>query len=268
MTAVLLRITIYPIKSFDGVELSDVKVLEGGALANDRRFALVDSLGRFVNGKRTAAVHRVRAEFDLAAMRVKLSVAAEGDWAEFSFAEKHSELGAWFSEALNITCQFVENVNGGFPDDRDAPGPTIISTATLAKVTEWFPGLDVEEARRRFRANLELDGVEPFWEDRLVGASRKPVEFQVGQVRWLGLKACQRCVVPTRSSLDGDATRGFQKSFAQARERTLPTWAPADQFDHFYRLAVNTRLAPGERGGAIRVGDELTLQSRGDKPRG
>jgi MOSC domain-containing protein len=257
--ASLARITVYPIKSLDGIDLSRADVLEGGALRHDRQFAFVDNLGRFVNGKRTPAVHLVRAEFDLPAMEAKLCTGMGNEWTTFSLNDDHSALGEWFTEAAGITCRLVENTDGGFPDDRDAPGPTVVSTATLREVAGWFPGLDLEDTRRRFRANLEIDGVEPFWEDRLVGASRQPVEFQIGEVRWWGMKASQRCVVPTRSSRDGEATHGFQKAFAVARERTLPAWAPAEQFDHFYRLAVNTRLAPGQMPGILAEGDAVQL---------
>jgi len=260
MNAVQLsRITIYPIKSLDGIELEQAEVLEEGGLDNDRRFALLDSQGRYVNGKRTAAVHQIRSEFDLAAMRVRLRIGSDADWTGFSLADDHPRLGEWFSDALGAACRFVENRAGGFPDDRDTAGPTVVSTATLCEVSGWFAGLDLEEARRRFRTNLEIDGVEPFWEDRLVGASRKPVEFKIGEVAWLGMKACQRCVVPTRSSQAGEITRGFQKMFAQAREQTLPAWAPAEQFDHFYRLCVNTRLAPGQVPAKLRVGDAVRV---------
>lgn len=257
--AVLSRITIFPIKSLDGVELDEAAVLEGGALANDRRFALLDNLGRCVNGKRTAAIHRIRSQIDLAALQVQLRVGASGAWAKFSLVDDHGPLAEWFSEALGIACRFVENVDGGFPDDKNAPGPTVISTATLREVASWFEGLELDEVRRRFRTNLEIDGVAPFWEDRLVGAARKPVEFQIGEVRWLGINACQRCVVPTRSSQEGEPTHGFQKTLAQTRERTLPSWAPVDEFDHFYRLAVNTRLAPNQASAKIRVGDSVTV---------
>ncbi len=68
MSAVLGRITIFPIKSLDGVDVLEARVLASGALEHDRQFALIDAEGRFVNGKRTEAVHRVRAEYDLAAI--------------------------------------------------------------------------------------------------------------------------------------------------------------------------------------------------------
>ncbi len=61
MTYRLSRIVIYPIKSFDGVELDAATVLSIGALANDRRFALRNMRGEWINGKATAAMHLLRA---------------------------------------------------------------------------------------------------------------------------------------------------------------------------------------------------------------
>src|SRR5258708_22298561 len=55
----------------------------------------------------------------------------------------------------------------GFPDDVIANGPTIVSTASLQVVCELFPGTTIDEARRRFRTTLEIEGVPAFWEDQL-----------------------------------------------------------------------------------------------------
>jgi len=254
MTAVLDRITIFPIKSLDGVEVENAGVLLSGTLENDRRFALVDANGRYVNGKRTAAVHGIRAEYDLDRMMVRFNQRTE-----FCLRDQQREIGQWLSNALGIACTFAENTAGGFPDDTDAPGPTLLSTATLEEVTGWFPGLTLDETRRRFRANLEVAGVEPFWEDRLVGPAETEVPFQLGSVRWLGVNPCQRCVVPSRDSASGAVTPGFQKAFAAARESRLTEWAPRDRFNHFYRLAVNTRLAAGPLPARLAVGDVVAL---------
>jgi uncharacterized protein YcbX len=254
MAATLRRITIYPIKSLDGIEVDAAQVLASGALENDRRFVLVDADGKYVNGKRTAAIHAIRAAYDLAAMTVRFNAEHE-----FSLLHDHSQIAKYLSNALGIACVLQENTTTGFPDDTDAPGPTLISTATLDAVAEWFPGLTHDEAARRFRANLEVDGVEPFWEDRLVGPAGTTVPFQIGSVRWLGINPCQRCVVPTRDSHSGEPIAGFQKSFAQHRAAALPAWAPCDRFNHFYRLAVNTQLADGQSVGRLSIGDALTL---------
>jgi uncharacterized protein YcbX len=254
MTAALDRITIYPIKSLDGVDVESARLLPSGALEHDRQFAIVDAAGKFVNGKRTAAIHAIRAEYDLAAMTVRL-----GGAVEFSLREQQTEIAAWLSDALGLTCELVENTIVGFPDDVDAPGPTLISTATLAAIVEWFPALTLDEARRRFRTNLELAADAPFWEDQLVGDAGDEPEFQVGDAQFHGVNPCQRCVVPTRDTITGATTAGFQKAFATERERQLPAWAPRGRFNHFYRLAVNTRLAPGQSRRQLRLGETVTL---------
>jgi hypothetical protein len=40
----------------------------------------------------------------------------------------------------------------------------------------------------------------------------------------------------------------------------LPQWAERSRFNHFYRLAINTRLSVTEAGKTIRIGDELNLE--------
>lgn len=254
MTATLDRITIYPIKSLDGIDVTSVAVLASGGLENDRRFALIDAEGRYVNGKRTAAIHHIRAKYDLARMTVEFD-----ERETFSLLQEPAEIGQFLSSTLGIACGLAENTTGGFPDDTDAPGPTLISTATLAEVATWFSGLTLDETRPRFRANLEIGGVEPFWEDRLVGPVDKPIAFLIGESTWLGVNPCQRCVVPTRDSITGDVIVGFQKTFAVAREKHLPTWAPRDRFNHFYRLSVNTRPAPDTATKSLHIGDPVEI---------
>ena len=73
MTATLDRITIYPIKSLPGCAVTEATVMSCGALENDRWFALVDETGEFVNGKRFAAIHRVRATYTDQMQRVCLT---------------------------------------------------------------------------------------------------------------------------------------------------------------------------------------------------
>ncbi|HEY9751392.1 MAG TPA: MOSC N-terminal beta barrel domain-containing protein, partial [Coleofasciculaceae cyanobacterium] len=67
----LSRILIYPVKSLDGIAVNRATVLASGALKGDREFALVDAEGQFINGKRYAAIHSIRAKFDLEARSVR-----------------------------------------------------------------------------------------------------------------------------------------------------------------------------------------------------
>lgn len=243
--AELAAIFLHPVKALDAVAVSEAQVLASGALAHDRRWALVDGAGRFVNGKNRAAVHEVRASFDVSRWEIDL------DGRVFSLLEQAHELGAYFSDRLGEPVRLQENGDVGFPDDLDSPGPTCVSQASLDEVAEWF-GFSLSETRARFRTNLEVGGVDAFWEDRLYGAV-----FHAGDVQLQAVNPCQRCVVPSRHPMTGVVTSGFQKLFARRRQASFPPGVSSDRFNHYYRFAVNTKIAPTEAGKILRVGDEV-----------
>jgi hypothetical protein len=267
----LARILVYPIKSLEAVEVSSAKVISSGGLEFDRRWAICDETGKFINGKRTPAVHGIRAEFDLQGRRVRLSTreltrAPPVEWSARQVAtagfslDDIAGLEGWFSDFLGFNVRVLENPITGMPDDLDAPGPTVTSAATLREVAGWF-GLDEHEACRRFRPNLVVEGAPVFWEDGLYGPPGVGVEFRIGEVLFEGSNPCARCVVPTRHPETGSVLHEFGKVFRSRRAATLPPWADRSRFDHFYRLAVNTRLSPRNSGTIIRVGDEVRLGS-------
>jgi hypothetical protein len=177
----------------------------------------------------------------------------------FAFPGDTEGAAEWFSMYFEQAIQ-VRYTRQGFPDDGLATGPTIVSTASLETVCQWFPGMVPEEARRRFRTTLEIEPAPAFWEDRLFAESETSVvRFRIGDVAFEGSNPCARCPVPSRESQTGAANVGFQKRFAELRHAQLPPWAPADRFDHFYRLATNTRVPSTEQGKTLRVGDPLTF---------
>lgn len=309
------RITLYPLKSLDGVEVVEARLLPGAGLEHDRRWQLVDLDGRVVNAKRTALLHAIRAEYAIEGLaaagpdpglpRLAANVIAVAvDPAALAaaavpglerlrglqrlralapdvFPLVPGEAGpcGWLSEALGYGVMLLERPDGGFPDDRDAPGPTLAATATLAEVARWF-GFDLEEARRRFRVNLEVAGCDAFWEDSLAAPARPELEaeisplspalpadpyaalpppepraFTIGDARLVATNACRRCVVPTRDSRTGAETAWFRDAFEARRSRSLRPDVDASAWSHLYRLAVNT--AVGVAGG-LRLGDHLT----------
>lgn len=253
----LATIHIHPFKSLDPQAVEEAALVPGGGLAHDRRFAIVDAAGDVINGKRTPAIHRLRSHFDPQTNRLVLRLEGTTEEHAFDVDRQRGQLADWLGHYFDTRVAVVENPDGGFPDDTESPGPTVISTATLEEVARWF-GLSLDEARARFRANLEIEGVEPFWEDRLVAEGLGVVRFAIGEVELLGTNPCARCVVPSRDSRFGEPVREFAKTLAARRRESLPEWAPADRFDHFYRLAVNTRRADG-RPAAVRVGDKVRI---------
>lgn len=262
----LASLLIYPIKSLDGVSTTQVTILKGGALASDgcrsgfsdREFAIFDQQGRFVNGKRNPKVHQLRSSFDVGARTVSLQVQAMDQEQVFQIDDGRIELETWLSDYFGFPVR-VERSPTGFPDDTNAPGPTIISTGTLREVTSWFPGIEIDELRSRLRANIEIGEVPPFWEDQLFTAEDSIVQFQVGDIQFEGINPCQRCVVPSRDPLTGKVYPNFQKTFAAKRREKLPSWSTVSRFNHFFKLAVNTRVSESETGKTLQVGDNLKI---------
>jgi uncharacterized protein len=278
----LSGIRLHPIKSLGPVSVSEARIGPGGGLERDRAWALYSVDGRWVNGKRTATMHLIRATYAPDLSSVTLTV--PGDRRNipartFPFPGGTEDAAEWFSVYFEQQI-LVRHAPEGFPDDTIANGPTIISTASLQTVSDWFPGLSVDSVRQRFRTTLEVDGhstesqspaivrgkpfaatsanghLPAFWEDQLYGEDeRSVVRFRIGEVNFEGSNPCARCPVPPRDPQTGADLVGFQKRFTDLRRETLPPWAPAVRFDHFYRLATNTRVAPTETGKPLAVGD-------------
>ena len=314
------RITIYPLKSLDGLDVVESRVLESGALEHDRRWRLVDMDGRVVNAKRSPLIHAIRAEFELAerlvtlwidpaALAAKVLPAGDRDRLQglaghptghpagqldggidgrqrgfltrdsFHLVPGQGGPCAWLSEVFGFGVLLQERADGGFPDDREAAGPTLVATATLAEVARWF-GFDLAESRRRFRANLEIGDCDAFWEDTLASPTRphrqpslldlpvelpadpyadlpppEPREFSIGDIRFIATNACRRCVVPGRDSRTGAVSAHFRDAFEARRSRGLREDVDASSWNDFYRLAVNTRLESNP--GAISVGSRI-----------
>jgi hypothetical protein len=261
----LARVTVYPVKSLDGVEREAARFTTGGALEHDRTYALVDEEGEYVNGKRERAVHRLRSEFDVASRHLDLSspdVASETFDLSLDDAGRPTDadaLAEWLSSYFGYPVSLRHDRASGFPDDTDASGPTVVSTATVREVASWFDGIDVEGMRRRLRANLEIGGVPPFWEDHLFADRDQIVSFSVGDVELEGVNPCQRCVVPSRDPDTGEETEGFRRRFVERREATLPPWSDGDWFDHSFRLMVNTRVHTVGENPTVSVGDPVVV---------
>jgi uncharacterized protein len=254
---VLSRIDLFPIKSLDGTSVTAVGINGGGILEHDRVYAMVDADGAYVNGKRTSRVHLIRTTFAEDYQEATFWIQGETAKRDFVLNEPDG-VNCWLSDFFGFAVRLVSEFKGGFPDDRIASGPTIVSEASLQEVVRWFPELTVEGARRRFRSNLEVAGVEPFWEDRLFGAPDELHPFRIGGVSFLGHNPCQRCVVPSRDPENGTQfLPSFQKTFIALRKKRLPTWANSERFNHFYRFAVNTSIPVSEAGKILRVGDTI-----------
>lgn len=260
--ATLDRIRVHPVKSLDPADRQAVRISEAGGLAGDRALAIVDADGEYVNGKRTPAVHRLSAEVDPDGATVVLGGRDSDERQAFDLDRDRGALIDWLSAYFGFDVGLATGEGGELTDSRvlggGVAGATVVSTATLEAVASWFPDLSVGSLRRRFRANLEVAGVEPFWEDRF--AAGDAAGLRIGDVEFRGVKPVSRCVVPTRDPDTGEPTPGFRERLTTKREETLPPWADRSWFDHYYALTalVHPESAAGEtiaRGDPVRVLD-------------
>ncbi|SIR87440.1 MOSC domain-containing protein [Natronorubrum thiooxidans] len=264
----LEAIRVHPIKSVDGVSVTEAEIVENGGLSWDRRYAIVEQSpetttgtgpgGRYVNGKRERRVHDLEATYDLDRETVTVGE-RDGDTRHTYHLELDRDgLTSWLSDFFGYPVDLVRDDEGGFPDDTDASGPTVISTGTLEDVASWYDGIDAGEMCRRLRPNLVLDAP-AFWEDHLYEAPGRVIPFEIGSAMLYGVNPCQRCVVPTRDPDTGEPTNGFRETFVERRAATLPEWASKDWFDHYFRLMVNTRVPDASWGATLAVGDPVTV---------
>lgn len=256
----LSDLRVYPVKSLDPEPVASARLTAAGSLAPDRRYALFDADGDYVNGKNERRLHRVQSAFDFETGRLRVRERSAGEWAEFDLETDRDTLEDWLADVLGYAVTVRRDDKQGFPDDTNAGGPTLVSTGTLDAVATWFdgageyPDLDAGGLLRRFRPNLVVDAP-AFREARLYADRESVVPFSVGGVDFEGVSPCRRCVVPTRDPRTGERDEGFRARFVERREATLPEWVDRDWYDHFYRLTVSTRVsgAPGTLG----VGDRV-----------
>jgi len=136
----LTGIRLHPIKSLDPASVAEARIGPGGGLELDRAWALYTVDARWVNGKRTAAIHLIRAEFALDIKAVTLSVPGDRrniPSREFAFPQDAEAAAEWFSVYFEQQI-IVRYSPEGFPDDAIANGPTIVSTPSLLAVCDWF----------------------------------------------------------------------------------------------------------------------------------
>jgi uncharacterized protein YcbX len=261
MRVYVSKITVYPVKAFDGVELEAVTITSGGALRYDREYAFVREDGKYMNAKRHANVHRVRSIFSPDMTEATFS--ADGHTQTFHLEQETSALTTWMSEVIGVPLSLRRNMVIGMPDDDQATGPTIVAESTYHEVARWFPGLTADDMRGRFRANIEIQGddVPAFWEDHLYDEESRLVPFRIGDILFHGMNPCRRCIVPTRDHRTGEEMGlTFKKHFSEQRQALLPSFATAERFsDTYYRLTVNTIIPISEAGKILRLGDELIL---------
>ena len=253
------RITIYPIKSLDGISLQKGMITKGGCLLHDREYAIADLDGNFIIGKTNPLVHSLRSLINFENEEISFRRQGEVKWHQFHLQKERSAIDSYLTSFFKIPSTLLQNKEGRFMDIPDISGITILSTSSLTSISEWFNNMELEETRKRFRATIEIEGTIPFWEDHLFSKEGTGIEFTLGEVTLFGMSPRARCVVPTRNPESGEIIHGFPKVFAKHRASDLPKWSTLKEHGHHYYLTVNCYIPNTEIGKWIQIGDEVNI---------
>lgn len=253
------KLTVFPVKSLPGIEVQSAEVASKGHLLHDRRYAIFNMDGTLVNGKREPLIHRLDFHLDFSTDQARFENRKTGEYAIYCIKTQRKKIDYWLSKFFGRDVVLKEDQEGGFLDDPDISHVTLVSAASLQRVTDWFDLSSDEECRARFRANIVMEGFPAFREDMLFRADKKPVLFRIGDVTIHGMQPRPRCVVPSRHPASGEELRGFQKRFTVLRKQELDRESHLLSYGHAYHLAVDLMIPSSEAGKSMHVGDRLDL---------
>lgn len=258
MKPYIKRIRIYPVKSLDPIEVQEAEI-GIRSLKNDRAFAMLAEDGRFVNGKRTGLVNTLKAEYDLEQMTIKLGKRSESSRSVFELKENNEELNAYLSDYFDMKVFLLHRTKGELMDIPGASSVTIVTEASLESLQIDLKQKSLEDLRLRFRTNIEMGGVDPYWEENLFNSPGVGMRFKLGNVDMIGISPRARCNVPPRDPHTGETDKAFVKKMILSRERNLPENSKIKMYGSAYHLTVNTYVPETEKGKKIRVGDKIEI---------
>ena len=272
-------LTIYPIKSASGIDVDTLELDEYGA-AGDRRWLVVDETGTAITARTHHVLVTVRPTLATdsrngaiilnapsgTALRIEIPTGAATVrqvtvWDDTVLArDAGDEAAAWLRDRLGVTCRLVYlDPAAQRPLRSKYAGPVSTESRRVAfsdgapLLLLGLPAVDLladrlaadgtpsQIDRRRFRANIWLEGLEPHEEDQWRAVRIGDVTVGVGN-------HCPRCVFTT---VDPDsAVAGVEPM------RTLATYRREEGAVVF---GVNATHATT---GVIRVGDAVTVLER------
>jgi uncharacterized protein len=213
----LTQINIYPVKSLDGFS-PDSAIVEKRGLQHDRRWLITDPNGMFITQRTNPKMAMLRAtiegdclviqEKDKPSNDFKIPINTEGPLSHVTVwddtmkaASVSKEVNGFLSDFLEkevLLLKMPDTTERRLDEDYNR-GQDIVSFA------DGYPFLIIGESSmddlngrlndplsiRRFRTNFVFSGGIPFQEDAFKN-------FKIGDVDFMGMKNCSRCVLITR----------------------------------------------------------------------
>jgi uncharacterized protein YcbX len=205
--------------------------LERDGIRGDRLLYLIDERGRMINGKQCGELNQVVAALEGERLTLGFPDGSKlvGDLEQGELLEStiHSRprvaraIEGQFSAALSEHCgrelRLVRAEDGGSAIDRGDEGAvSLISRASVADLALSSGEGSIDA--RRFRMSIEVEGSEPFAEDRWVGR-----ELQIGGARVRIHGHVGRCLVTGRDPDSGESDVPMLDHLRAIRTEALTT---------------------------------------------
>lgn len=226
---------IYPVKSLKGISLPEVQVERRG-FAWDRRWMITDLEGGFLTQREIPRMGRIETALDADGLvltdadtfiRIPLVRPAPETrrvvvWEDEVEAEDCGDAVAnWLSERLGRACRLVfmpENSIRPIDPDFSVSEQDVVSFAdgfpvlitNTASLEDLNARLDQPVSMLRFRPNLVIHSDQPFAEDQFR-------RLQIGNVPFVSVKPCARCVMTTIDPETGESGKEPLRTLASFR---------------------------------------------------
>ena len=104
---ILSKITIYPVKSLDGISLQKAEVTKGGCLLHDREYAISDEDGNFIIGKTNPLVHTLRSAIDFDEETISFRQQHETSWNQFHLQKEKPAIESYLAGYFGVPVLFL-----------------------------------------------------------------------------------------------------------------------------------------------------------------
>ncbi|HEX7116008.1 MAG TPA: MOSC N-terminal beta barrel domain-containing protein [Steroidobacter sp.] len=220
----ITALNIYPIKGCRGLAVSSARVTEAG-FEHDREWLIVRPDGRFLTQREVPRLALIDPFVDERSLevrvpngkRVRMPLDAEGPQVEVTCWRDICAAFDMGEEVAGLLSEFLEQPVRLVRFDarrRRLSDPTwtqgVEATTRFADAFAWLllseasledlnSRLEEPVPMNRFRPNIVIGGVEPFYEDGIH-------ELYTEDVRLRAVKPCGRCIVPTTDQQTGQRT--------------------------------------------------------------
>lgn len=258
----LQQISVYPIKSSAGIDLSTSWVDEIG-LPYDRRFVVCDTNGQFITARTLPKLCLIQATLtpaglmltapDMPLLKVQYNQCLDEYqhvtvWGDTVLGQRCSEsVDAWFSKYVGQPCHLL------FFGEQSSRH--VANSSTPVAFADGYPLLLISQASlddlnsqlkhpismKQFRPNIVVSGCQPFAEDSWR-------HIRIGEVEFELTKPCSRCIFTTIDPASAD------KHYQQEPLATLKNYRQVEKGD----VMFGQNMIPLNKG-QIRQGDQVSV---------